>query len=323
MLKVSVIIPTYNCGAYITYAIDSALRQTYKDFEIIVVDDGSTDNTKELLKPYIESSKIRYIYQENNGSASARNAGILNSQSENIAFLDADDEWLPEKLKKQIEYFDKNPIYDLVYCNAKIINDNGDEKGIYIKQKYFSIKTNEMSKMLLLKNFIPFSSIIIKRPCIDKIGLFNPTIKGSEDYDFLLRISAKYNIGYLDIIGVKYRISAINKSHDLELRHRETIKILSNFLKNMKLRVTTFALRKRLARSHYGLGYALFEKNEFKASGQALKRAIALWPFINFKLYILFVCSLLPKKGVHQLRILKRKVVTLLNVRSYHNNLYL
>ena len=98
--KVSVVIPTYNSSQFIVETLESVFAQTYKDYEIIVVDDGSTDNTKEVLQPY--TSRIKYIYKENGGPASARNVGIKSAQGEYIAFLDSDDRWLPEKLEKHI-----------------------------------------------------------------------------------------------------------------------------------------------------------------------------------------------------------------------------
>ncbi len=107
MPKVSVIIPTYNRAHFLCEALDSALSQTFKDFEIIIVDDGSTDNTKQVLEKY--GSRIYYIYQENKGRAEARNTGIRRAKGEHIAFLDDDDIWLPNKLEKQVFFLDARP----------------------------------------------------------------------------------------------------------------------------------------------------------------------------------------------------------------------
>src|SRR5690349_3602213 len=107
MPKVSVIIPTYNRAQFIARAVDSVLEQTYKDFEIIVIDDGSSDNTQEILKAY--EGKIRYVYQQNKGISAARNRGIQEAKGEYIAFLDSDDVWKPEKLSVQVAILDVNP----------------------------------------------------------------------------------------------------------------------------------------------------------------------------------------------------------------------
>ena len=119
MPKVSVIIPTYNRSKYVTKAIDSVLAQTYRDFEIIVVDDGSTDNTKEVLKPYTD--RIKYLYQENTGVSAARNAGIRAAGGQWIAFLDSDDEWLPEKLSIQMDYLSRHNEIVAFITNVKFI----------------------------------------------------------------------------------------------------------------------------------------------------------------------------------------------------------
>ena len=121
MPEISVIIPTYNYANYVRDAVESVLNQSYKEFEIIVVDDGSTDGTKKVLEPL--KNRIRYIYQENRGLPSAYNTGIKASKGEYIAFLDSDDLWLPEKLKLQKKYFDDNPAVGMVICNGYLFND--------------------------------------------------------------------------------------------------------------------------------------------------------------------------------------------------------
>jgi glycosyltransferase involved in cell wall biosynthesis len=116
MPKISVIIPTYNSANYLPEAIESVLAQTYKNFEIVVIDDGSTDNTKEVVVPYLD--QIVFLETENGDPAKARNHGIRKSSGEYVAFLDADDIWCPDKLERQLAYFSKNPHYHLVFSDA-------------------------------------------------------------------------------------------------------------------------------------------------------------------------------------------------------------
>lgn len=204
--KITVIIPTYNSAKYIKEAVDSALSQTYKDIEIIVVDDGSTDNTKDVLKKYIDNGKIRYIYQANGGPASARNKGINNSSGEFIAFLDADDIWFPDKLKKQIPLFNNSDI-GLVYSDMEFFGDK-------FKYCYYSeiLKRKMLKgyvyKNLILENFIPTSSVVIKRRILYDVGFFNEDRKlfAVEDYDLWLRITKKYKVDFINELLVKYRI---------------------------------------------------------------------------------------------------------------------
>ncbi len=123
MPKVSVIIPTYNRARYITRAIDSVLAQTYKDWELIIVDDGSTDNTRDVVEPYLKDKRIRYVWQENRGVSAARNKGLDLAQGEYIAFLDSDDFYLPEKLMHSIEILDKYSNVVLVSSNSYVVSN--------------------------------------------------------------------------------------------------------------------------------------------------------------------------------------------------------
>src|SRR3990170_3473675 len=149
MSKVSVIIPAYNSARFLPEAIESVLAQTYKDYGIIVIDDGSTDNTKETLEPYFD--KIKYIYQQNQGAASARNTAIRHSQGEYIAFLDADDVWLPEKLHIQVEYLNNNPGIAMVYSPSVTISEDG---GLTDKKnKNMGLPSGDVFDMLFLRNF--------------------------------------------------------------------------------------------------------------------------------------------------------------------------
>ena len=123
MSTVSIVIPTFNRRNYITIALDSVLAQTYTNYEIIIIDDGSSDNTKEVLTPYWD--KIRYFYQDNRGIPATRNRGIREAKGDYIAFLDSDDYWLPEKLERQIDYFEKNPHCGMVATRCSSITPDG------------------------------------------------------------------------------------------------------------------------------------------------------------------------------------------------------
>jgi len=188
---VSVIIPTYNAYKYIGDALDSVLKQTYDNYEIIIIDDGSTDNTDKIIQTYLPNDKIHYIKIKHSGLAAvARNQGIKVSRGSYIAFLDADDTWSPNKLKEQIELFDDHTA--LVYSDGEFIDQN---------RKYSArVKFHQgiVFDKLILKNFIATSSVVVKKTILDKVGLFseNPKLKVGEDYDLWLRISQKYSIDY-------------------------------------------------------------------------------------------------------------------------------
>jgi glycosyltransferase involved in cell wall biosynthesis len=198
MPKISVIIPTYNSANYLPEAIESVLAQTYKNFEIVVIDDGSTDNTKEVVVPYLD--QIVFLETENGGPAKARNHGIRKSSGEYVAFLDADDIWCPDKLERQLAYFSKNPHYHLVFSDAYETGVNNLQKD----KLFFSIlgRVKPMAGFvfseLLGGNFIYIPSVIVKRDCFEKVGLFDENCELWQGYDLWLRITFKYQIGFVN-----------------------------------------------------------------------------------------------------------------------------
>ena len=182
---VSVIIPVYNSSKYIQKAIDSVLAQTYNNYEIIVVDDGSTDNTKAILEQY--KDKIHYIYQENQGSAAARNTGIKLAQGELVAFLDADDLWsMPEKLEKQVACFAADPDLGGVNTGWRIIDGAG--KHLKTVQPWHKAPTLDLETWLK-KKCVRTSAMIFRREWLEKVGGFDPEIRQSHDVDLILRLS--------------------------------------------------------------------------------------------------------------------------------------
>ncbi len=188
---VSVIIPVYNRLNFLKEAVESVLRQTYKNYELIIVDDGSTDDTpliKEIFPP------IKYIrHPENKGVAAARNTGIKNSHGELLAFLDSDDLWLPEKLEKQVEFMNQNPDL-LISQTEEIWIRNG--KRVNPRKKHKKEGGNIFFRSLELCLISP-SAVILKRELLKEVGLFDEDLKAAEDYDLWLRITWKYPVGLL------------------------------------------------------------------------------------------------------------------------------
>ena len=191
-MKISVIIPTYNRKHTLQRAIDSVLVQTFKPFEIIIVDDGSEDGTREwLLKNY---PSVQYIHQPNNGVSSARNKGIQISQGSWIALLDSDDEWMPEKLESQSRFIEVNR--DSSFCHTnEIWIRNGVRVNQMKKHKKFG---GDIFKHCLDICRISPSSSIIKKDVFEEVGAFDESLTVCEDYDLWLRVTAKFNILFLD-----------------------------------------------------------------------------------------------------------------------------
>src|SRR3989344_1185269 len=184
---VSVIIPAFNVEGFIKNALNSALNQTYSNIEIIIIDDGSTDKTKEVLEPYITGGKIKYIYQANQGLAGARNSGIHKSRGKYITLLDADDEFLPEKIKKQVKALEANPDYGICYCDIIHFSEGSPRKFYHHRYTY---QSGNLFELLLKKQFLNPLSVIIKKDILDKWGVFDPELRHTEDWELWLRLSS-------------------------------------------------------------------------------------------------------------------------------------
>jgi glycosyltransferase involved in cell wall biosynthesis len=227
---INIIIPTYNRELTIKRAIDSVLNQTYTNFKLIVIDDGSSDNTKQILDSY--KNKIIYYYQENKGVSSARNKGIKLSKGEYIAFLDSDDEWKKNKLEKQIDFFNKNPEYKICQTNEIWIRNNLhlNQKKIHQKQQGWIFEP--CLKLCLISP----SNVIIHKDIFSHIGLFDETLPACEDYDLWLRITLHYPIGLLEEkLAIKYGGHSDQLSKTIWGLDRFRIKSMQKILKTENL----------------------------------------------------------------------------------------
>lgn len=181
---ISVIVPTFNRENFIGYCIDSILEQTYQNFELIIVDDGSNDSTKDILQRYYD--KIKIIRQENKGVSAARNNGLKIAKGDYIAFCDSDDTWLSEKLAIQVNFFDKNPQAIVCYTEEIWIR-NGKRVNQCKHHRKFSGDIFEKSLHMCI---VSPSSVMMKRTFFDKVGTFDESLPACEDYDLWLRASS-------------------------------------------------------------------------------------------------------------------------------------
>jgi len=190
--QVSVIIPTYNRAGCLREAVDSVLAQEFRGFELIVVDDGSTDETPQLLREY--GSSIRMLRQENRGVSAARNAGIAASRGELIAFLDSDDAWLPGKLARQVEFFRQNP--EILICQTEELwVKNGRRVNPGQRHRKRGGMIFEPSLALCL---VSPSAVMLRRELFEQVGLFDERLPACEDYDLWLRVSYRFPVGLIE-----------------------------------------------------------------------------------------------------------------------------
>jgi len=243
---ISVIIPTYNRAHSVTESINSVLSQTYVNYEIIVVDDGSTDQTKETLRPYLH--KIKYIYQDNKGVSAARNTGIKSAKGDWIAFLDSDDRWLPEKLHRQKEIINNSKIeLGCVICNMEFRPHSGEisnsfQSACFTPRPPQGICRNMES--ILLTRFVMFNQgVIIKKNILDRTGGFDEQLKILEDYDLALKLSFICDFGYEATPLVIYQRDtkdSLSSNVDTLVEIKQIINILENltiFLEEMGISI--------------------------------------------------------------------------------------
>lgn len=201
---ISIVIPVYNGEKYVAEAINSAFSQTYKNFEIIVINDGSTDKTENRLQSYM--SRITYVKQLNRGVGVARNVGIKIAGGEWIAFLDHDDIWKEEKLEKQVEYIENNPDIDLVHAGIENFNETGIIREDVNELHDFRAKNR--FRDFLSGNRVYVQTVVVKKNLILRIGLFDESsiVSSCEDYDLWIRLSKIANFGYLPYPLTRYRV---------------------------------------------------------------------------------------------------------------------
>jgi glycosyltransferase involved in cell wall biosynthesis len=215
---VSVIIPNYNYGYYLKETIDSVLNQTYKNIEIIVVDDGSKDNSREILESYGE--KIKTIFQKNQGVSAARNNGAAMSGGEYIAFLDADDYWIADKIEKQITKILSNETIGLVHVGVDEIDKNNN----VIKTRLNGMEGYVAELFLQFDRAVVLgggSGALVSKKAFNEISGFDKRLSTSADWDFFYRISCKYRIGFIPEVLLKYRMHNSNMHSNIKLMEHD------------------------------------------------------------------------------------------------------
>ena len=225
-VKVSVVIPSYNSARYVVTAIESVLAQTFKDYEILVVDDGSTDDTKEVLSKYGDS--IRYLYKPNGGVSSARNYGIEKATGKYVALLDADDFWMPEKLAKQIAVLEADENIGLCYASTEKVDENLQAVLGYIEADAYE---DYCEALLLNLNIVAgsCSSAIVRRDVIRQTNGFDAEFSTCADWEYWLRLSLMTKFAPVSEYLVKYRVVAGSMSSDPFVSKRDTEGVLKKF----------------------------------------------------------------------------------------------
>lgn len=288
---VSVIIPTYNRAHLIGRAIQSVLNQSYQDFEIIVVDDGSTDDTEEVIKEFQEQDKrIRCIrHEKNKGAAAARNTGITAAKGEYIAFQDSDDEWFSKKLEKQMNVFATAPVeVGVVYTSFWRIEK---DKKNYIPSSWVTQKEGKIHKELLKGNFVTTQSIVTRKECFEKSGMFDESLPRLQDWELVIRLSKYYDFKCVDepLLISSYILDSISANNEALIIALKLI---------LSKHFNDFAEDKNLLSKHYfRIGVNLCSRGDFEEGRNHLIKAIKTHP-LNIK-YLLVTFLSFFGQGVY------------------------
>ena len=258
-MNISVVIPSYNRKEFLKRSIDSAINQTKKPFEIIVVDDGSTDGTETMIKS--DYDFVKFIKQKNKGVSAARNIGIEVSIGEWICFLDSDDEWKKDKLEKQINAMKSNPGYKFFHSNEIWIKN-----GLRInqKKKHKKYGGDIFDKCLDMCRISP-SSVMIDKTVFDEVGNFNENLVVCEDYELWLRICDKYRVFFIDEpLIIKYGGHQGQLSYSIESIENHRIKALEYLiLENLNRKNKRHAIQMLLSKLNiYLKGLVKRRKND-------------------------------------------------------------
>lgn len=296
---VSVITPAYNAARFIRETLDSALAQTYPRVEVIVVDDGSTDETAEILRGY--GSRIRYIHQTNQGVSAARNRAIAASHGEIIAFLDADDVWFAEKLALQVEEYVGHPETGMIACGTYYIDEHG---VVFDQRKPSKFKSRQQAfKAFLIGNRINGgpSTVIVPKRCLDAVGGFDPMLHGTEDWDLWIRLAQRFSVRSVDRSLSRYRVHLGNFHKNITEMMQGQRAVIRTHRKSM----SWLEHRKTVSFVHADAAEEYCDMGDLGRARHHALRAIAHYPpkvWAGDDKYAVLVKSLLPKWALSAMR---------------------
>lgn len=276
--RVSVVVPAYNAADTLGETLESVAAQTFRDFELVVVDDGSSDATlKVLLKYAAKWPWLRWEHQQNTGVAAARNRAIELARGEFIAFLDADDLWMPDKLSAQMEAFDRNPAAACVYTDEIDFQPDRDMPKTLFQDKRPA--RGNILRQLFPGNFVLTSSLMVRKAAILEIGGFNPAHRVYEDLDLFMRLAERFEFDYVDRVMVRRRLLPHSLMHGnaLACQHRD-LEIIDEWVVRRPDLFPEHSpqVRQRRGSVYARMGYTLLSQRDYPGARRAFRRAIAL-----------------------------------------------
>jgi len=264
---VSVIMPTFNRRDYLGEAVDSVISQSIGNWEWLIIDDGSSEDTEEFLRSSYSDSRISYYKQQNQGQSAARNKGISHSRGNFICFLDSDNRWYPNKLVRQLDEIQNNPDVDIVYGDSYIIDGTGE----IVSRRNIARYSGYITAKLLVDNFISMNTTMTRSPVIKKIGGFNTSNRWDEDYELWLSVSINSRFLYIPEYFGEYRIMGNQISDDKESRIQANEKLILQFVSRNPNVVSKKEKKLALSKFYHRWAYlARSEKRHKDATGHYL-----------------------------------------------------
>lgn len=231
---VSIVIPCFNQGQYLAAAVESALAQTYKDIEVVVVDDGSSDDTAQVMEHFAGDARVKFLRQENLGPSAARNTGVAASKGTYLNFLDADDSIAPEKVERQLGALEADPGLGFAYCDIGYMDEDGadiEEKNRFSIADGRRVLSGDIFDQLFAGGYFPPHSPLVRRSVFEKVGGFDPALRGCCDWDLWLRLSGHgFTAQYLNEKLARYRFHPAGMSRDIQHMRDDEQRVIGKIL---------------------------------------------------------------------------------------------
>ncbi len=276
MPTVTVVIPTYNAINYLPKALESLLHQTFTNFEVIIIDDGSTDSTAQWLGN-LTDSKIEITVQTNQGVAVARNLGIAKAKGDYIAFLDSDDLWEPTKLEKQVQCLEANPDVGLVNTWIEYIDEQGNHLSIVqAPEAVGNVWNRAIAENLILCGSVP----LIRRSCFETVGVFDPNLLSAEDWDMWIRIAASYSFALIREPLVSYRQHLKSKSNNLEMHLLHRLKTIDKTFQSVPFQLQ-YLKDQAYGRAYLSIAWKPLLQKDYKTANVYRKQAVTYFPALR------------------------------------------
>lgn len=303
--RVSVVIPTYNSAATVKEAIESVLAQTYSNFEVVVIDDGSTDETPSVMRQF--GARIRSFRQENQGVSAARNTGIQRSRGEYVAFLDSDDLWLPEKLAEQISWLEADPNLGLVYCDWAVVSGEAVLQNSYLEDLPGASGYVFDELIQSGAGFILTSGVVVRRSCLDDVGDFDKSLAIVQDCDLWLRISYRWKVRLVDKRLFTKRNWDGSLSSNLRKTALERVALFQKTLKELPGMTprSRKLVHRQLSLNYWDVGYDEFDGLSFRKARKNFMSSLR-HDWTNAKALAYLVATFLPTSFVRVVKASRR-----------------